>query len=69
MPKLSRLGILSGLIMFGLVAAAVYVSVLIVERQDIIRHTARYNVTWLASQAAFEVLRFEEVVAASALPN
>ncbi|WP_170182044.1 putative bifunctional diguanylate cyclase/phosphodiesterase [Phreatobacter stygius] len=69
MPKLSRVGILFGLIMLGLVAAAVYVSVLIVERQSIIRQTARYNVTWLASQAAFEVVRFEEVVAASALPN
>lgn len=68
MPRLGRIGLLFALILIALVSAAIYVSVLIVERQQIIRQTARYNVTWLASQAAFEIVRFEEVAAAVVLP-
>lgn len=52
-----------------LVIAAGYNSILIVQRQNTLQAISRYNVTWLLSQAAVEVARFQAVAAATAVPN
>lgn len=52
-----------------LVIAAVYTSILIVQRQNSLQAISRYNVTWLLSQAGVEVARFQAAAAASAVPN
>jgi hypothetical protein len=52
-----------------LALAVVANSVVIVKRQEALGRVSRYNLTWLLSQAAHEVLRLEEVVSASALPG
>jgi hypothetical protein len=44
-------------------------SVLIVNRQEALGRVSRYNLTWLLSQAAHEVLRLEETISASVLPG
>ena len=52
-----------------LVVAALYTSVLIVERQKSLNAVSRYNATWLLSQAALEVARLEAVVGAANIPG
>ncbi len=47
-------------------AATLYTSVVIGERQEALRNTNRYNVAWLASQAATELARFMERLSSSA---
>src|SRR4026209_2560954 len=42
-------------------------SLLIVRQQETRGRVSRYNLTWLFSQAAHEVLRLEEVISASTL--
>ncbi len=39
--------------------AAVYISLTVVERQKALREVSRYNLTWVATQAVNETLRFE----------
>ncbi|HSI00360.1 MAG TPA: ATP-binding protein [Reyranella sp.] len=54
----------------GFLAVAVIAnSVLIVNRQEALGRVSRYNLTWLLSQAAHEVLRLEETISASVLPG
>ena len=54
----------------GFLAVAVIAnSVLIVNRQEALGRVSRYNLTWLLSQAAHEVLRLEETISASILPG
>jgi diguanylate cyclase (GGDEF)-like protein len=50
-----------------LITAAIYTSVLVVQRQASLQAVSRYNVTWLLSQAAMEVARLEAVVGASVM--
>lgn len=52
-----------------LILAAVYSSMLIVQRQASLRAVSRYDATWLLSQAALEVARLEAVIAASTIPG
>ena len=52
-----------------LAVAVVANSLLIVERQEALGRVSRYNLTWLLSQAAHEVLRLEETISAAALPG
>lgn len=47
-------------------AATLYTSVVIGERQEVLRGTSRYNVAWLAGQATTEFARFGERVSAYA---
>jgi signal transduction histidine kinase/CheY-like chemotaxis protein/HPt (histidine-containing phosphotransfer) domain-containing protein len=62
-----RLLLLSAL---GFLAVAVVAnSVVIVQRQEALARVSRYNLTWLLSQAAHEVLRLEEVISAATLPG
>ncbi len=55
--------------MCGFLAAAVYVSTLIAERQNALQAVSRYNTAWLASQAEAEFTRFEETLAAFGTPG
>jgi diguanylate cyclase (GGDEF)-like protein len=52
-----------------LLLAAVYSSVLIVQRQQSLYAVSRYNTSWLLSQAAVEVARLAAVVGASTIPG
>ncbi len=52
-----------------LAVAVVANSVVIVKRQEALGRVSRYNLTWLLSQAAHEVLRLQEVISASTLPG
>ncbi|HSU04287.1 MAG TPA: EAL domain-containing protein [Acetobacteraceae bacterium] len=52
-----------------LAAAALYASVLIAQRQTVLDSEARYNITWLTSQAGLELARLEAVIGASQVPN
>src|SRR5258707_9559839 len=55
-------------LLLGFLAVAVIAnSVLIVNRQEALGRVSRYNLTWLLSQAAHEVLRLEDTISASAL--
>jgi len=55
-------------LLLGFLAVAVIAnSVLIVNRQEALGRVSRYNLTWLLSQAAHEVLRLEETISASTL--
>jgi len=56
-------------VMLFLLAIAMYVSVLIVRRQQALSEVSRYNTAWLVSQAAVEVARLEATVAAAAAPG
>jgi signal transduction histidine kinase/CheY-like chemotaxis protein/HPt (histidine-containing phosphotransfer) domain-containing protein len=57
-------------LLLGFLAVAVIAnSVLIVNRQDALGRVSRYNLVWLLSQAAHEVLRLEETISAAALPG
>ena len=57
-------------LLLGFLAVAVIAnSVLIVNRQEALGRVSRYNLTWLLSQAAHEVLRLEETISAAALPG
>lgn len=50
-----------------LVCAAVYISLLVAERQRSLEAVSRYNATWLVSQAGVEVARLEGAIGAYAL--
>ncbi len=56
-------------VLVGLTLAAFHTSLLIVERQAALQRVSRYNVTWLASQASTELIRFQERVVEFALPG
>src|SRR3954465_13989371 len=57
-------------LLLGFLAVAVAAnSIIIVKRQEALGRVSRYNLTWLLSQAAHEVLRLQEVVSASGLPG
>ena len=66
-PSLVKRGVLAigGL----LLAAAVYTSFLIVERQNALDQVSRYNLAWLASQATTELARLQERGRAFMLPG
>jgi len=69
MLKVRKIEIVLGAVLLGLVLSSLFVSKLIVDRQNIIRQTARYNITWLASQAVVELERFQERIASFRVPS
>ena len=56
-------------ILIGLVFAAGYTAVLTMRRQSALQEVSRYNVTWLASQASTQLIRFQERVAEYGQPG
>ncbi len=67
MARSSRL--LIGSVIVFLAACAIYSSILIGQRETALAKLARYNVTWLTSQAALELAKLVEKIAASAVPG
>jgi signal transduction histidine kinase/CheY-like chemotaxis protein/HPt (histidine-containing phosphotransfer) domain-containing protein len=57
-----------GVLVF-LAVAVIVNSVVIVQRQEALGRVSRYNLTWLLSQAAHEVVRLQDIIATSALPD
>jgi diguanylate cyclase (GGDEF)-like protein len=53
-------------VMIAFIAAAAYISALVIERQQALEKVSRYNIAWLASQAATEYARLEQRVSAFA---
>ena len=51
------------------VTAAIYISALVIERQDALNQVSRYNVAWLVSQATTEYARLEQRIGAFAIPG
>ena len=66
-PRLASLGLLA--LVLALSLAAAYTSSLIFKRQQMLHQLSRYNLTWLASQAALEVTELESVTAAALVPG
>ncbi len=50
----------------GFIVSAAYISVLIVERQEVLKQVARYNMPWHASAAMHEYARLEQRLSAYA---
>ncbi len=59
--------LLGGIALLAL--AAGYTCVLIVQRQNMLGHVSRYNITWDASQSLAELLRLETTVATYGVPG
>jgi len=66
---MGKLRWLLAVILVLLISIAVTASVLLVDRQAALQRASRYNLSWLFSQASNEVLRFLEVISASAIPG
>lgn len=50
----------------GFIVSAAYISILIIERQEVLKHVARYNMPWHASAAMHEFARLEQRLSAYA---
>ena len=64
MPTIRKIKLLLAIVIACFIAAAVYISTLVVERQRSLEQISRYNVAWLVSQAATEYARLEQRIAA-----
>jgi diguanylate cyclase (GGDEF)-like protein len=69
MSTLLKLKFLLVAVIACFVAAAIYISVLVVERQEALEHVSRYNVAWLVSQATTEYARLEQRISEFGLPG
>jgi diguanylate cyclase (GGDEF)-like protein len=69
MTKLNKIKALLAVVIGLFVAAAMYISLLVVERQNALKQVSRYNLTWLVSQATTEYARLEQRVSAFAIPR
>src|SRR5437773_1021791 len=69
MTKLNKIKVLLAVVIGLFVAAALYISLLVVERQNALKQVSRYNLTWLVSQATTEYARLEQRVSAFAIPR
>ena len=64
MSTLQKIKLLLAAVIVFFVAAAAYISTLIVERQTSLEQVSRYNVAWLVSQANSEYARLQQRVSA-----
>ncbi|WP_243369350.1 putative bifunctional diguanylate cyclase/phosphodiesterase [Microvirga solisilvae] len=62
--SLRTLKMVLAVVIAGFIVSAAYISILIVERQEILRHVARYNTPWHAAQAVHEFTRLEQRLSA-----
>jgi diguanylate cyclase (GGDEF)-like protein len=69
MTTLRKIKLLLATVIVLFVAAAAYISALVVERQAALEQVSRYNVAWLVSQATTEYARLEQRVSAFGLPS
>ena len=63
MSGLRRLKLALVLVIGCFVAAALYITTLVNERQEALKEVARYNASWIASQAVGEFMRLENRLA------
>ncbi|WP_134499475.1 putative bifunctional diguanylate cyclase/phosphodiesterase [Microvirga pakistanensis] len=63
---LRTLKIVLAAVIAGFIVSAAYISILIVERQEALKHVARYNMPWHASAAMHEFARLEQRLSAYA---
>jgi diguanylate cyclase (GGDEF)-like protein/PAS domain S-box-containing protein len=64
--SLRTLKLVLAVVIAGFIVSAAYISILIVERQEVLRHVARYNTPWHAAQAVHEFTRLEQRLSAFA---
>jgi diguanylate cyclase (GGDEF)-like protein/PAS domain S-box-containing protein len=69
MTALQKIKALLAVVIALFVTAAIYISTLVVERQDALKQVSRYNVAWLVSQATTEYARLEQRISAYAIPG
>jgi hypothetical protein len=69
MTTLQKIKALLAVVIALFVTAAIYISALVIERQDALEQVSRYNVAWLVSQATTEYARLEQRVSAFAIPD
>jgi two-component system, cell cycle sensor histidine kinase PleC len=69
MTRLGRFRLILGVTIALFAIAAGYISYMVVQRQEVLREAARYNVAWATSQALSEFISFEQRVAAHGLPG
>ena len=65
--RVASLGLLA--LVLALALAAAYTSTLIVQQQQMLHQVSRYDITWLASQAALEVTELKSAAAAALVPG
>ena len=64
--SLRTLKLVLAVVIAGFIVSAAYISILIVERQQVLRSVARYNTPWHAAQAVHEFTRLEQRLSAFA---
>ena len=64
MSTISKIKLMLAAVIILFVTAAVYISALVVKRQEVLEQVTRYNVAFLLSQAATEHARFEQRLSA-----
>ena len=69
MTTLQKIKALLAVVIVLFVTAAIYISALVIERQDALKQVSRYNVAWLVSQATTEYARLEQRISAFAIPG
>lgn len=67
--SLRMLKLVLAAVVAGFLVSAVYISALIVERQNALKQVSRYNISWLASQATSEFIRLGQRLNAYAVPG
>jgi diguanylate cyclase (GGDEF)-like protein len=68
LKPLNSLKVGAAIVISGFTLAAIYISVLIVVRQDALQQVSRHNTAWEAAQAVSEFTRLEQRVAEFGLP-
>jgi diguanylate cyclase (GGDEF)-like protein/PAS domain S-box-containing protein len=67
--SLRTLKLVLAVVIASFLLSAVYISVLVVERQNALKEVSRYNISWLASQAVSEFTRLGQRLNAFANPG
>jgi signal transduction histidine kinase/CheY-like chemotaxis protein/HPt (histidine-containing phosphotransfer) domain-containing protein len=64
MSTISKIKLMLAAVIIMFVTAAVYITALVIKRQEVLEQVTRYNVAFLLSQAATEHARFEQRLSA-----
>ena len=64
MSTISKIKLMLAAVIILFVTAAVYISALVLKRQEVLEQVTRYNVAFLLSQAATEHARLEQRLSA-----
>ena len=67
--SLRTLKLVLAVVIASFLLSAVYISVLVVERQNALKEVSRYNISWLASQAVSEFVRLGQRLNAYGIPG